>query len=208
MKVNKITSVNPFFAQGLSTSNKENDKNLYQTNLLKKQETSVSFGAVKFPVKQIKELIAQLDRDRIYYELFQSPKSVTVIEIKDTIKIDKTTTFLSGSRKKVMKYKPDGRIPDIGYLYEKDKLKKITRFSADGKKTYTETYTNKGQREGLIVYSKTVDLPIKKIIFQEDGKTPKQEIFFYEGTRDIRAIKEYRKNGELKSIKTFVKKEV
>ena len=34
-----------------------------------------------------------------------------------------------------MKYKPDGRIPDIGYLYEKDRLKKITRFSADGKKT-------------------------------------------------------------------------
>ena len=153
MKVNKITSVNPFFTQGLSTSNKENDKNLYQINLLKKQETSVSFGAVKFPVKQIKELIAQLDRDRIYYELFQSPKSVTVIEIKDTIKIDKTTTFLSGSRKKVMKYKPDGRVPDISYLYEKNKLVKITRFSVEGRKTVAETFTKNGQRESLIIYS-------------------------------------------------------
>ncbi len=207
MKINTISGVTPFFKQGLNSSNNENNIKNYQINLLKKDEFSLSFGASGLPVNKIKEFIKQLNSAGKNYEFFQTKKGVTVVELRDVTKIIRTTTFMPDSRKKVIEYKPDGRNPNLSFLYEKDKLKKTTRFSVEGKKTFTETYSNKGQRESLIIYSKTVDLPIKKTIFQKDGKTPKQETFFYEGTKDIKAVKEYRKNGTLMSIKTFVQKE-
>ena len=106
-----------------------------------------------------------------------------------------------------MKYKPDGRVPDISYLYEKNKLVKITRFSVEGRKTVAETFTKNGQRESLIIYSQKSSGLLKKIIFQKDGKTPKQEILFYEGTKDIKTVKTYTKTGELITTETFPKRE-
>lgn len=205
MKINSINGLRYSYSQSSNLDKKENNLVAGNINLFKQNGLDISFKSRQSQINMAKALISKLSQQGATYDVVQSPKGITVVEFKDMIKIFKTTTFLPNNKKKIIEYRPDGTIPNIGYVYEKDKLKKITKFSIEGKKIYTEEFSNIGLRESLIKYDKNVNKPLKKTVFHKDGNTPKMEVFFYKGTKKQYMIETFTETGKKESSQTFSK---
>ena len=205
MKINHINMLHFSHMQNLK-ENKTEKNSTKQNNLFKKNNINISFKSQSAQIKAAKELIAKLVKENITYDVLQHPKGITVAEFKNIITLHKTTTFLANNKKKVIVYKPDGKWPHAGYIYEKDKLTKITQYSIEGQKKYTETLSKIGRREKLTIYDKNGLFPRKQIEYHLDGSTPKREILFHEGTKQHKSIQIFSKDGKIKALQTFDKK--
>lgn len=199
MKIyNNINNPHYLYANNAKTNKNKN-------NLFKKFENKISFGSKNLPINLAKALILELNKHGKNYEVINLPQGITVAEIENVTKLAKTTTFLLDNKKKIVKYRPDGTTPHLSYLYKNDKLTKLTSFSTEGRKVFTDSFSELGLLQNRILYNEKTNLPKKKIIFHIDGKTPKNEITFYEGTTKEESIKNYTNKGRLNSVQSFNK---
>lgn len=197
----KITLAHPMqsYSAKYSIANKKENNNNYQKNYLQTPTNyPISFlGIKKISKKEVNDLINNLIKENIHYELIGTPNSVSVIEFRNIKRLAKKTTFFFNDKKEEIVYKYDGETPHLKYKYQKNKITALIKYGNYGEKTHKETFYENGQRASHTVYHGVASLPTFKFFYQQDGKTLKAETKFHANSRIPKIIKEFFPNGKI-----------
>ena len=197
MKIQSINSIHVF------TNNKHNKNIQNNTNLTPNK--TITFGdSKKFIQNTVNVLVKKLNKEGIEHQIMATPQGITVVEFKNLITITQTTTFLPTGEKKIIKYRPDGSVPNLAIKYDdKNRIRVTTNYAPTGRKLKTVIYNENGRVASQTSYQGFANFPKLKQEFHKDGKTVFRQTSYHDSSKKPKTILEFDEKGKISQKSEF-----